>query len=543
MTPLIEQVIDELRSTWRYRWVAFCVALVVAICGWAVVLALPDQYEAYARIFVDTSTALKPVLQGLAVEQDVNGELNYVRQSLLAGPQLEKIATQSGVLTPAVQDDRDRAHIVTAMSSRIVLTVHSASDREEERRTAGTIYSIGYKDGSRDRSLKVVENLLNTFVEEVLGGKRENSATAQKFLEAQMKDYEKRLRTAEERLAEFKKRNIGLMPAEGASYFSQLQAELDAASKAKTSLDTALARKAELTRQIHGDTAILAAGVSPTPSGPGSPGSGGDTLSRISEAQARLDELLLKFTDKHPDVIAARQTLQELKQRRASEIEALRRGDVNAAAAARASVNPVYQSVQLALNQADVEIAALRSEQQQHEAKAAELKQRLNTAPQVEAEYAQLSRDYDINKAQYASLLANYEKAQLGEQADKAGSVRFEVVQPPAASFSPVSIKRSLLIAVVLVVSCVVGIAVAFGLHTLNPVVISANSLYSLGDINVLGVVGTAFPTQARAMLRRQVVYFSSAAVTLAALCLTVLILNWAGVRLTAQYFQTLVGA
>ena len=86
-------------------------------------------------------------------------------------------------------------------------------------------------------SLKVVEILLNTFVEQVLGGKRENSATAQKFLEAQMKDYEKRLRTAEDRLAEFKKRNIGLMPTEGASYFSQLQAELDAASKANRKIN------------------------------------------------------------------------------------------------------------------------------------------------------------------------------------------------------------------------------------------------------------------------------------------------------------------
>jgi len=543
MTPLIEQVIDELRSTWRYRWLAFCVALVVAICGWAVVLALPDQYEAYARIFVDTSTALKPVLQGLAVEQDVNGELNYVRQSLLAGPQLEKIATESGVLPRGIQDDQLRAGIVNGLGARIALTVHSASDREDERRTAGTIYSIGYKDGNRDRSLRVVEILLNTFVEEVLGGKRENSANAQKFLEAQVKDYERRLRVAEDRLADFKKRNIGLMPAEGASYFAQLQTELDAAGKTRTSLDTALARKAELTRQLHGDTAVLAAGASPTATGPGGSASGGDTLYRISETQAKLDELLLKFTDKHPDVIAARQTLQELKQRRAKEVEALRRGDVNAAAETRASVNPVFQSVQLALNQADVEIAALRSELQQHESTAAELKQRLNTAPQVEAEYAQLSRDYDINKAQYASLLANYEKVQLGEQADKAGTVRFEIVQPPTASFKPVSVRRTLLIGVVLIASVALGAAVAYGLNTLNPLVASASSLLAVADINVLGVVGSAFPTRTLTAWRREVVYFSGAAVILVALCLTVLILNWSGVRLNAQYFQTVVGA
>ena len=52
----------------------------------------------------------------------------------------------------------------------------------------------------------------------------------------------------------------------------------------------------------------------------------------------------------------------------------------------------------------------------------------LDTAPQVEAEFAQLNRDYDVNKAQYTALLASLQKARLGERADDAGSIRFEVV-------------------------------------------------------------------------------------------------------------------
>src|SRR6185369_11688628 len=117
--------------------------------------------------------------------------------------------------------------------------------------------------------------------------------------------------------------------------------------------------------------------------------------------------------------------------RRAAEIESVRRGDPNAVAASGASGNPVFQSIQLALNQADVEIASLRGELSQHNSKAAELRQRLDSAPKVEAEFAQLNRDYDVNKTQYTALLANYEKARLGEQADNAGSIRFQIVQPP----------------------------------------------------------------------------------------------------------------
>ena len=174
---------------------------------------------------------------------------------------------------------------------------------------------------------------------------------------------------------------------------------------------------------------------------------GSDTLSRIQETQARLDELLLKYTDQHPDVIAARATLEELKKRRAAELESLRRGDATAVAASGAGNNPVYQSMQLELNKVDVEIAALRRELAQHQGTVAELRQQLNSAPQVEAEFQQLNRDYDVNKAQYTALLESYQKARLGERADNAGSVRFEVVLPPTAPVGPVWPKRSALLA------------------------------------------------------------------------------------------------
>ena len=161
-------------------------------------------------------------------------------------------------------------------------------------------------------------------------------------------------------------------------------------------------------------------------------------MSRIQEAQAKLDELLLKYTDRHPDVIAARATLDELKKRRAVELDNLRRGDAGAVASSGAGNNPVYQNIQLALNKEDVEIAALRRELAQHQSTVAELRQRLNSAPQVEAEFQQLNRDYDVNKAQYTALLESYQKARLGERADNAGSVRFEVVLPPTAPVAPV---------------------------------------------------------------------------------------------------------
>jgi polysaccharide chain length determinant protein (PEP-CTERM system associated) len=532
MTPEVQHVLDEVRGVWRFRWWGLAAAFAIALLGWLVVFALPDRFMAEARVFVDTRTALKPALQGLTVDQNVDAQINFVRQALLEGPQLESIAKETGVLPPSVTDERKKAALLYQFSQRVTLIVATAGTQYDERSTAGSIYEFHYEDASRRRALAVVDRLLNTFVEQTLGGKRQGSEKAQQFLESQIKDYEQRLSAAEDKLANFKKKNLGLMPSEQGGYFEQLQKETDAAKKTEIDLSIAVSRREELVRQLHSDQVVSAAGNTGRPAGT-SNAAGGDTLSRIQQTQAKLDELLLKYTDHHPDVIATRATLEELKKRREEELTNLRKGDAAAVAASGAGSNPVYQSMELELNKVDVEIAALRQELARHQGAVADLKQRLNSAPLVEAEYQQLNRDYDVNKAQYTALLQSYQKASLGERADSAGSLRFEVVLPPTAPVVPVWPKRTKLIAVIWLLALAAGAGVAYGLHWLKPSVGSVRAVNELTAFPVLGVVGGAFPTRERAHWRRDLWGFSAATAALLALVAIALLLNWAGVHLS----------
>jgi polysaccharide chain length determinant protein (PEP-CTERM system associated) len=541
MTPALEKAFEDVRGAWRFRWFGMAAAFLIALIGWTIVFALPDRYMTVASVFVDTSTALKPALKNLTVEQDVDAQINYVRESLLARPQLEKIAKDSGVLPDSVTDERERLKILDSLADRVTLSVASAGNQGEERSTAGTVYSIMYLDTDPKLSFKVVDTLLNTFVEQTLGGKRAGSENAQKFLEARIKDYEQRLSAAEDRIAAFKKENVGLMPSEQGGYFAQLQSEVDAAKKANTDLAVAISRKDELTRQLHGDMAISAAGGAvPTATAPGGAG-GSDTLSRIQETQAKLDDLLLRFTDQHPDVISTRETLAELKKRRAMELENLRRGDASAIASSGAGSNPVYQSIELELNKVDVEIAALRRQAEQHESTVADLRKRLNSAPQVEAEYQQLNRDYDVNKAEYKALLENYQKARLSEQADNAGSLRFEVVQPPTAPIAPVWPRRTKLLAEIWLGALAAGAGLAYGLHTLRPVSMSVRAVTETTPFPVLGAVSIAFPGRHRLLSRRQALRFIAASLCLVAALACALGLNWSGARLNVNVLKTVV--
>ena len=530
MNAKLAPLMDEVRGAWRFRWIAIATAAAVALLGWLIVFSLPDRYEAQAQILVNTRTALKPALQGLADDQDVTVQLNYVRQALLADPELSELAERVGVIPSTGIGPAKRQAMLTALKKSIDLTVGRPEDVGPSNDGA-TTYGITYEDVNRARALALVRVLLSTLVNQTLGGSREGSQRAQQFLKQQIADYEKRLQTAEDRLAAFRSQHLGIMPTEQGGYFAQLEQETEKIEDLKTKLIVAQSRRGELRKELQGNAAVSAMNATQV-IGPNGQVVPGDTASQIQQVQAHLDELLLKYTNKYPDVIAARETLAELKQRQAREIAQLRRGDASAAAMSGASANPIYQSIQLALNKTDVDIADLQTELAEHESKAKQLQHLLHATPELQAEYAQLSRDYDINKKQYAALLASYDKARLGERASNAGAVRFELVQPPVVSFTPVWPARGKYLAMVLILALAAGGGLAYGLNQFRPVVGSPEALRQLTGIPVIAVVGSAFPTRASRLARSEFRRFSIALVGLLVCFVVAVVLSHLGVRL-----------
>jgi polysaccharide chain length determinant protein (PEP-CTERM system associated) len=496
MNVIVENVLDQVRGTWRFRFVGMLVAWAVCLVGWGVVLALPDSYQSAARVFVDTRTALSEVTRGITVDSDVEAQIQLVRQALLGGPHLEKVAREADLLVSG-STSQQRQATLDLLREKIQISGSVSGDSP----TAG-LYVISYTNESREKSLKVVDRLLNTFVEGTLGGTREGSAVAQKFLTEQIADYERRLSEADSRLANFKKENVALMSGTQGDYFARLQAEMDAVNKAQADLAVAQRRRDELSRQLRGEQPLMTAGQSDSRGG--AIGGNNDTASRIRESQTRLDELLLRFTDRHPDVIALRETLEELQRRQQAEIDAVRRGDPGAAARSGLNANPVFQSIQLQLSQADVEIAALRANIADHQAKRANLQGLVNTAPEVEAEFKRLNRDYDVTRAQYTALVDRLEKARLGEEANQTGIVRFEVIDPPNAGFTPVAPQRPMLIALVMLVGIGAGIAVAYLLHQLKPIFSHARQLNEITGLPVLGTVSMTWLDKYRVSERKE---------------------------------------
>ena len=62
MAELSALITTFLKAIWKYRWHAVIVSWIVAIAGWIYVYRMPDNYQASARVYVDTQSILRPLL-------------------------------------------------------------------------------------------------------------------------------------------------------------------------------------------------------------------------------------------------------------------------------------------------------------------------------------------------------------------------------------------------------------------------------------------------------------------------------------------------
>jgi polysaccharide chain length determinant protein (PEP-CTERM system associated) len=503
MNDILALVYGYARALWHRRWWAAIAAWIVCVIAWTIVLLLPEKYEATARVYVDARTPLKTYVKDIAIEQDFSAQLALVREALLSRPQLEAVARKTnldaGVTTTAGMDA-----LVGGLQTQIQVIATSVSGANNNNQQSNALYTISYRHPQRDKSVEVVRTLLDNFVEGTLSGNRSGASEAQSFLVTEIKELERRLAEAEARLAEFKKNNVGMLPGERGDFYSRLETEMNGLSQAQTNLAVALSRREELQRQLAAARQFTP-GTSSSSGGTGTPGASADVSTRVQESEARLEELLLKFTNKHPEVIALRETIKELRDRETKEMAELSRGGQGTGAIRSLSVNPVYQSIQLQMNQVEVDIASLRGGVAQHEREVAALSRLRDSAPEVEQEFSRLNRDYSVLKTQYEALVARSEQARVTDNAAQSGIVRFEVIEPPRAAQAPVWPNRRLFMAAALFCGLAAGVAFALLPHFLRPTFDNTASLARLTGLPVLGAVSLLRRPAAALETRREV--------------------------------------
>lgn len=493
MKEIYLEIVSIARQMWRYRMHGLAMTWLVAIVGVVLVTMQRDVYESTARVYVNTASQLRMLLGEQIVESNVEDQLRYVREAMLGRPHLTKLAKTVGVLNGSETID-EVAIAVNGLANNIQIVSNadlSGPRRRFRQQTAEDTYLIRYQAFDRGAAISVVEELLNIFMEDTLGAEKSSSQVAGDFLKEQIQEYETRLQSAESALAEFNRRNYHRLPNLQGGYFQQLQQAQEELDESARALDLAKSRVRSLERQMRGESPRISAFRSSD--GQLDPNS---IEARVQNADRELSALKLRFTDEHPDVIAATQILRKLQ----AELEDLYSGEVDFDAP---SNNPVFQALQISRNEAMSEVDTLAAVLQQRSRRVEELQALIGEVPEVEAELARLNRDYDVVNEKYQTLLASLERESLSREVVERGEMEFRVIDPPTAGYEPIAPRRSLFLAFVFVISAGAGLGTAYILSQVNLVFDSKMSLAKSVYFPILGAVSLSdhAATSGRALL------------------------------------------
>ena len=222
--------------------------------------------------------------------------------------------------------------------------------------------------------------------------------------------------------------------------------------------------------------------------------------SRIDTQKKQLDELLRKYTEAHPDVISARQTIRALEAQRAAERAAMKNGGRTGSAA----TSPVFQRIRVSLADAEANVASLGSQLAAQQARLAELRASASKAPQAEAELAQLNRDYDVIRKNYEMLVSRRESASLGVKMDESAQLAdFRVIEPPHVMPKAVFPDRTALATLSMLAALAVGLGLAWALSLIYPTFSTPRQLEVATKRPVIGMISSV-TTSALAAARRR---------------------------------------
>jgi polysaccharide chain length determinant protein (PEP-CTERM system associated) len=493
MEELVTQLQSLARGGWKYRWYAISIAWLISIIGFAVVYKLPDNFQASARVFVDTQSMLKPLLAGMTNIPNVEQQVSIMSRTLLSKPNVERVMRMVDLDIKA-DTAKDRERLIEELMSKIKIAGTVQND----------IYTLSYNDENPKLAKDVVQALLTIFVEGSFGDKKQDSTKAVVFIDSQIKIYEEKLIAAENALKDFKVKNIALLPRPGADSGSKLIEANDSLSQARLDLAEAEQARESLRRQV------LVTENSLRLNAPAQPTSNPEIDARIQTLTKNLDALRLQFTEEHPDIISTKRLIAQLEAKKKDEVK------VQAPDVDKISASPVLQQLKISLSVAEAHVASMRARVDEYAGRASRLRVLSIAAPEIETQLSQLNRDYQINKENYEKLVASRESAKLsGDLNTTTEMLTFKVVDPPAVPLIPAGPPRLKLFFLVFIVAIISGLAGAILMSKIRPTFLSHVDLLEMTGLPILGTVSMKWTDSELKRKRRSTYAFMASSMVL----------------------------
>lgn len=447
------------RVLWKWKVVIVLIWALITVVTGIVVSRIPSIYRAEALILVDTQKIPDKYVSSTVVN-DAQDRLASISQQILSASRLEKIMDDLHLY----REER-ATHFKEDVLAMMRADIQTTPEKTWNGRTAA--FRVSYQGRDPNVVTQVANKIANLYVEENLRVRETQARGTSEFIETQLKEAQRTLDQLEAAVSQYKLRHNGELPQQEGSLNGilsrlgvRLEANRDAINRAQQegamlqdSMSIAQDSEANQVRQLE---AAAATAARPQPATTGIGGAVAKPPKRSEEIGKLLADARLKYSDSHPEI---RRLRAQLEQARDQESKAPPEAPPKPKPPASASDTSVQKPKRLPdtreLAQTRERIASLRAQldlaKQEIDNRKAEQQQilgdislyqgRLSSLPIREQEMAALTRDYEISKANYRSLLDKKISAEMSTDMERREkSERFTIVDParvPARPFKP----------------------------------------------------------------------------------------------------------
>lgn len=475
-TGKIFSIENYLKIGARRKWyiiVPFTLSVIISI---GVYKYLPKVYKSTTVILVQAQKVPESYVRPTLTES-VAERLNTISQEILSRTSLERVINEFNLYSSPVNNLR-MEEIVEIMRKKIEVRVQRQN-----------IFSISFEGTDPRTVMGVTNKLASMFIEENLKIRESRVEGTADFIIKELEAAESNLKKKEDAVRRYKEKNMGQLPGQLEANLRILERLQQQVKTTSDNLSAAEDRVILLQNQIEQvmdresgkgtfpTTLFTRRGLVGGEAVQLEPGPGQPLAAQLSALKRDLANAQSHYTESHPDVVDLKRKIASLepKVKKEEEERERRRRELRERQEETAAGNNSQGPSTLLDPAAERLVTQYRAQFRETQLEAKRLKEeignlkeqialyqrRIEETPKREQEMIQLSRDYDLLRTNYQSLLDKKYQSQMAENLErKQQGEQFRILDPARLPEKPSKPDRN----AVLAMGAFLGLAIGLGL-------------------------------------------------------------------------------
>ncbi|MFZ3211703.1 MAG: hypothetical protein WA188_09315 [Terriglobales bacterium] len=456
----LENPLQQIRQYWttavHFKGWILLGSLAISLAGFTVIAVMHDHYKATTSIMLEPQKVPDKIAQSTTTI-DLQQRLGTMSTTVLSTTNLQKMIGSLN-LYPELRKNTPMEQIVDVMRKDITIEV---------KQGAISTFTISYESKSKDLVAPVVNQLADGFIAWNIKAGTTGTNDVNEFVNTELQKAKLDLEEQERKLSEFKMAHVGETPESqnnNMQMLSQLNGQLQANSDALNRYDIQRTMLLRASEPASGAT------------GPRPVTERGRLELEKRQLEDKLADLRRKYTANFPDTVEASQRLQQVKE----QLRSLPRDSDPAADSGKGSEDNVQLMV---INR---EMKRLNEDQKRIQDQIRTYRARVEVSPLREQQMADLTRNYEVSKAHYQSLLDKSFTVNMAKDLQETQQdARFTILDPAREPERPFKPNRTAMMFMVLFGSLAACTALAIGIDMLNPAIKSETEVKQMLPANL----------------------------------------------------------